>query len=63
MSGTIAKATILAELKRLKFDDEKTYTAHELKGVGDFHRPLIDVLETNPDGLWGELVEGGFTTK
>ena len=63
MSGTIAKATILAELKRLKFDDEKTYTSHELKGVGDFYKPLIDVLKANPNGLWDELVEGGFITK
>ena len=51
MSGPIAKATILAELKRLKFDDEKTYTAHELKGVGEYllARRLIRWIESLPD--------------
>ena len=51
MSGTIAKATILAELKRLKFDGKKTYTAHELKGVGEYllARRLIRWIESLPD--------------
>ena len=29
----------------------------------DFCRSLIDVLKANPNGLWDELVEGGFITK
>lgn len=31
--------------------------------VGDFYKPLIDVLKANPNGLWDELVEGGFITE
>ena len=31
--------------------------------VGDFYKPLINVLKANPNGLWDELVEGGFITE
>ena len=31
--------------------------------IGGFYRPLIDVLKANPNGLWDELVEGGFITE
>lgn len=31
--------------------------------IEDFYKPLIDCLKANPNGLWDELVEGGFITK
>lgn len=28
--------------------------------IGDFYKPLIDLLKANPNGLWDELVREGF---
>jgi len=31
--------------------------------IGDFYKPLLNILKANPNGLWDELVEGGFITE
>ena len=31
--------------------------------VGAFYEPLLDILKANPNGLWDELVGGGFITE
>jgi len=31
--------------------------------IGDFYTPLLNILKANPNGLWDELVEGGFITE